>query len=74
MNMSSVWLTTPSVVFSIGTTPKLRAPPLHLTEYIFDTVDGNILGGRPELLHAGHVGEGRPRPEIGDLLRALKRQ
>ena len=26
MNMSSVWLTTPSVVFSIGTTPKLARP------------------------------------------------
>ena len=26
MNMSSVWFTTPSVVFSIGTTPKFARP------------------------------------------------
>ena len=52
---------------------KIGASALHLAEHILDAVDGNILSGGPEFLHAGHVCERSPGPEIGDLLRPLQR-
>src|SRR5438309_173221 len=53
---------------------KIGSPPLDFTEYVLDTIDRNILGGRPEFLGAGHMRKRSSGTEIGHLLRALERE
>ena len=53
---------------------EMRAPTLDLVEDFFDTAHRDVLCRLSEFLNTGEVGEGRPGPEIGNLLRALQRQ
>ena len=53
---------------------KIGSPPLDFAEHVLNAIDRNILGRRPEFLHAGHMGKRRSGTKIGHLLRALKRE
>ena len=65
-NRSSVWLTTPSFEFSIGTTPN-SAPSRSTWSKIASVVAaGTQVGHLAELLDRGLVRVGRRRPEVRD--------
>src|SRR5678809_1572081 len=53
---------------------KSDAPSINFTEYLSDAIGRNILSGRPEFLHTGHVRKRSPRAQIGNLLRAFERE
>src|SRR4029077_1156321 len=53
---------------------KVGSPTLDFTEYLLDAIDRNILGRRPEFLHAGHMRKRSPGTEVSHLLRALERE
>jgi hypothetical protein len=56
-NASSVWVTTPSVVFSTGTIPSCAASRLDGREHVGDAADAAQHGERAEVLARGLVRE-----------------
>ena len=50
---------------------KIGSSPFDFTEDVLDAIDRNVLGGRPEFLHGGHMSKRRSGTKIGHLLRAL---
>ena len=73
-NMSSVWLMTPSVEFSIGTTPKWALPRLHLAEHLVDAASGTVCDRVTEVLERRCLGEGALGAEERDLQRHFQRE
>ncbi len=71
---SSVWLTVPSVEFSIGTTPKSAAPAS--TSWKTSSMAGSAQGAHrmPEVLVDRLLRERALRPEEGDFQRLLLRE
>ena len=74
MNISSVWCDHTFCRVLDRDHAKIGSPPLDFTEYVLDAIDRNILGGRPEFLHAGHMRKRGSGTKIGHLLRALERE
>jgi hypothetical protein len=66
MNMSRVWLTTPSVEFSTGTTPKLQEPALDLAEDVADGAERLGLHRWPKCFSAAAWVKVPSGPRIAD--------